>query len=168
MTALTLDPAAEIRLIRADDAALSDDAVSLRRGVAGQLSSITSEGRIYNARLALLRTFEDHSRSNWDGYGARAASFAAFEKTWQLIQELPMHALVPDFIVHPDGEIALEWHGARGNVLTATLSGDDWLKWAALIGGERVYGRIPFSGSLPPRIRSLVSTITRRSDQRYF
>ena len=165
MTALTLDPAADIRPVRVNDAALGDDADTLRRAAVGQLNSITGEGRVYMSRLALLQTFEEHSSSNWDGYGARAASFAAFEKAWQLIQELPTHAPVPEFFVHPDGEIALEWTGSRGNVLTATLSDDVWLKWAALIGGERLYGRIPFSGTLPPRIRALVSTVTRASDR---
>jgi len=133
--------------------------------VAGPLNSISGDGRVYEARLSLLKTFQEHSTPDWDGYGARAASFAAFEKAWQLIQELPKHEPIPEFIVHPDGEIAFEWTGNRESVLTITLSDDVWLKWAALIGGERVYGRIPFSGALPARIRRLVSAINRTSNR---
>lgn len=164
MTALTLDPAAEIRFVRVDDAALSDDAVRLRRAAAG-FGSITAEGRVYAARRALLQTFEEHATANWDGYDARPASFAAFEKVWHLVEELPRHTPLPEFVVHPDGELALEWTGTKGAILTITLSDDVWLKWAAMVGGERVYGRIPFSGTLPPRIRSLVSAVGRSSDR---
>lgn len=161
MTSLTLDPAADIRYKGVADAALSDDAETLRRPAAGQNTSLIREGRVYQMQLALLQTFQEHAKPDWDGYGARAASFAAFEKTWQLLPALPTQAPIPEFVVHPDGEMALEWRRGRGDVLTLTVSEDIWLKWASLIGGERAHGRIPFSGSLPPAIVRAIARLSR-------
>jgi hypothetical protein len=164
MTSITISPAAEMCIWRTDDvdAAVGEDAAALRRATGAMYhshGSLSVEGRDFDARVALWTVYEEHSSPNWDGYGAAPASLEAFIKAWYLLPKLPTNAALPDFVVHPDGEIAFEWRSGAG-VVTLTLADDSWLKWAALIGGERTYGRLPFSGLLPEKLHSAIVRVS--------
>lgn len=55
----------------------------------------------------------------------------------------------PDILVHPDGEIALEWYEGQRQVFTISIGSNDVLNYAGLFGESKVYGREVFLGKFP-------------------
>jgi hypothetical protein len=65
---------------------------------------------------------------------------------------LPAHIPLPEVLVHPDGEIAFEWHRDPRRVVTVSVSADGTLPFAGLFGDSTTYGRERFSGTVPDAI----------------
>ena len=84
-----------------------------------------------------------------DGYRAAEALLAA----------LPENVPLPDILVHPDGEIAFEWHRNKNHVVTVSASADGSLAYAGLFGANTTYGREVFSGSFPAPIASSLARL---------
>lgn len=157
---LTINPT--IRRAAPTDPAVSEAAHRLRRSaedVARSATSVLLDSSRYEAQKVLLELFKECSEPNWDGYGAVPPSIEGLRRAWNLLEWLPADIPAPQTSIHPDGEIALEWTGPEEAILTATLSHDPWIKWAAIIHGERLYGRIPYADSLPARLHRMVSEV---------
>jgi hypothetical protein len=65
---------------------------------------------------------------------------------------LPPRLPLPEITVHPDGEIAFEWHLGKRRVLTVSCSSNGSLAFAGLFGADTVYGRELFSDAVPDAI----------------
>lgn len=157
---LTLDPT---RFNRELDTAVGEDARRVRIGLLNLRRSmpvtVSFDTERYQAQRALWEIVQECLSPNWDGYGAVPANVVGFRRAWSLLENLPKDIPVPSPAIHPDGEIALEWQGSGASILTITFSADAWIKWAAMIGGERLYGRLPYAESLPTRLHRLVSEV---------
>jgi len=159
---LTLDPAVAPVAPMVADYALGPEARRLRSELCAApppATSVLLDASRFEARRALLERFNEANQDNWDGYGAAPASIEILLQAWALLGTLPVDLPVPDVSIHPDGEVALEWLGANRSILTAAVGDDGWIKWAAIIGGERLYGRVPYADSLPSRLHRLVSEV---------
>jgi len=72
---------------------------------------------------------------------------------------IPPRIPLPDIMVHPDGEIAFEWHVARDRVLTVSVGSSACVAFASLHGASTVYGREPFTGFIPDQVAYLLGRL---------
>lgn len=79
-------------------------------------------------------------------------TFEEYRAAEAFLAALPPSAPLPEVTVHPDGEIAFEWHRNPRRVLTVSVASDGSLAFAALFGVNTTYGRELFSGSVPRTI----------------
>lgn len=79
-------------------------------------------------------------------------SLESYRVAESFLQALPPDVPLPEVMVHPDGEIAFEWHRGKRNVLTVSIGSDGSLAFAALFGVNTIYGRELFAGSIPEAI----------------
>ena len=72
---------------------------------------------------------------------------------------IPPRVPMPDVLVHPDGEIAFEWHLAKDRVLTVSVGPTASVAFAALLGASTVYGRESFAGLIPDQVAHLLGRL---------
>ena len=70
----------------------------------------------------LNELYSDCNAPNWDGYGAKAISYATYRKALEFLEAMPNKLPRPAFVPDNDGELSLEWRDARGQVLSVSLS----------------------------------------------
>lgn len=166
---LTLDP--NIEATGSFDPAVSQAAGSLSEIVRADQppTSMSLDAKRFDAKKALIELLADCSEPNWDGYGALPPNLVGIRRAWTLLSELPKDVPAPDLSIHPDGEVAFEWTGSDDAILTASFSDDAHIKWAAIVGGERLYGRLPYADSLPARLHRMVLEVIgpQRPKRRY-
>jgi hypothetical protein len=84
-----------------------------------------------------------------------------FNRAEEFAKCLPPRLPIPDVFVHPDGEIAFEWHLAKDRVLTVSVGPDQMVAFAALIGASSVYGRERFDGFIPDQVAHLLDRVVK-------
>lgn len=105
------------------------------------------------ARIALLKTLQETcqrcQQPNWDGEGAEAISTETHEVARRLLESLPSDMPLPSISAEPDGQLNFEWYQAPRRLLSASLSSNGTLYWAALIGSEDPRGSCQFVDQFP-------------------
>lgn len=134
----------------------SDEARALEKHVATALDHlfqpISSGGLLRDAESALSEIQEEASISDWDGRGAAPLNAASLREARRFLALLPTGFPTPQIGADPDGEIALEWFGRRGWVISISLSPTREITYAGLFGVSRVRGREFFGDEIPETI----------------
>lgn len=92
------------------------------------------------------------ARSDWDGYGAAPVSPASIERAKRLILALPADFNSPAVGAHPDGQVALTWHG-RSTDFSVSVGPAGHISYAGIFGPSVVsYGGADFTDDLPAAI----------------
>ncbi len=105
------------------------------------------------ARIALQNTLRETWQScqqpDWDGDGAEAISAETYEVARCLLASLPRDMPLPSISAEPDGQLNFEWYQAPRRLLSASISAEGTLYWAALISSEDPRGSCPFVDQFP-------------------
>lgn len=84
----------------------------------------------------------------------------AVQLAFYCISALPPGAQDPECGVDRDGEINLEWFGARGHVLTLSIAATGRITYAYLHGEHHERGALAMSDRIPPRLLELIRLFT--------
>jgi hypothetical protein len=85
----------------------------------------------------------------WNAEGAPGVTETTIGAAVQLVCALPEGLPAPEIAAESTGEIALEWYKDSRHLVVLTVQ-DNLIRWSALLGtGKPVYGREPFSRTIP-------------------
>lgn len=91
---------------------------------------------------ALDEAFEEASKSNWDGYGAKAVSHAAYLAALEFLLAFTSgESPEPEISASPRGEILVEWSAGPRRVFTLAFGEDGEKYYAGLFGSNKIAGR---------------------------
>jgi hypothetical protein len=99
------------------------------------------------------------SVENWDGYGALPINKTSANNTEELLNALPIGLTAPSIGAEPDGTITVGWYNSPQKALSISISPENDLHYAAIIGLRRIYGTEPFFGTLPRAIHELICLV---------
>lgn len=89
----------------------------------------------------------------WDGYSARPIEAITVEQAMRFALALPRNLPVPDIVAEPDGEIAFDWAGSDGRVISVSIGPTGTLAYAALLSEHsRQNGSEQLGEAIPPRV----------------
>lgn len=107
----------------------------------------------------LADIWEECHQENWDGYDALPVTWDTYHNAEQFIRALPLGVRMPSIGAEPDGHIALEWYHAPYRTLSVSVSPDQELNFAALLGSDKICGSTRFFGEVPKRILELIEQV---------
>ncbi len=110
-------------------------------------------------RDELGTVWEECREPNWDGHDALPVAPCALRNAYLFLESFPLGYPAPSVGAEPDGEITFEWHRSARRTLSVSVSPDDELHFAALIGPNRVYGTQVFFGDVPTEIIELIQRV---------
>jgi hypothetical protein len=88
-----------------------------------------------------------HCKEDWDGYGGLPANPLAVEAAADFIRALPQDMMQPEVAVDPDGQISLEWFGAKDRIFSISFSDRGRVAYAGIDGTDRWRGAEMFDGN---------------------
>jgi hypothetical protein len=135
------------------DPAVGDDAETLNEAVGTALSPDTSVW-YQAAEQVLLDVIREATHTQH-----RGVEVETLEQAAALLAALPTGAPSPEVVLEADGQIGFDWMAARDRVLSLNVDSTGMLGYAARVGLESSYGRVPFAGTLPERIRHLLGRV---------
>jgi len=103
-------------------------------------------------RGELAETWQECSQPNWDGYGALPILRETYEHARRFLLALPPGTPSPSIGAEPDGHITFEWYMAPRRTLSVSITPDELLHFAALVGPAKSCGTEPFFGEVPATI----------------
>jgi hypothetical protein len=90
----------------------------------------------------LDEVFEEAFEANWDGYGAKAASHAAYMAAREFLMSFTTgESPEPEISASPRGEILLEWSAGPRHVFTLAFGEHGDKYYAGLFGSNKRSGR---------------------------
>ena len=110
-------------------------------------------------REQLADVWEECHDPNWDGYNALPVIWDTYNNAERFLLGLPLGIPGPSIGSEPDGHITLEWHRSLRRTLSVSISPDDQLHYAALLGPARTCGTEPFFGEVPDSILDLIGRV---------
>ncbi|RMF85056.1 MAG: hypothetical protein D6744_02065 [Planctomycetota bacterium] len=110
-------------------------------------------------RDELAEAWAECQKAGWDGYGALPVSRDALRNTYVFLEAWPLGFPLPSIGAEPDGHLTLEWYRNPRRVLSVSVSPDDLLHYAALLGASRTCGTEAFFGEIPDTILGLVRRV---------
>lgn len=144
----------------------------LSRGVSNEAQYIAERTSKYSRRLQksalgsdsvvreeLASVWEECRVPNWDGYNALPVEQDTLRNAYVFLESLPFGFPRPSVGAEPDGQITLEWHHSPRRTLSVSVSSDEELHYAALLGASRVGGTEPFFGEVPDVILNLIRKV---------
>ena len=111
------------------------------------------------SREELANVWEECREPNWDGYDALPVTWETHNNVERFLLALPFGIPTPSIGAEPDGHITLEWHHSRRRTLSVSISPNDELHYAALLGPGRTCGTEPFFGEIPKAILDLIGRV---------
>ena len=123
------------------------------------LQESSALGTEHLIREELAEVWEECSESDWDAYNALPVTWDTYENARRLLLALPLGTPLPSLGAEPDGHITLEWHRAPRRTLSVSITPDELLHYAALLGPGRTCGTEPFFGEVPQRILDLIRDV---------
>lgn len=99
--------------------------------------------------LSLLEVYKDCSRENWDGYGALAIPYDAYEEAKKIINLLPSSIQIPEITAEPNGEIGFEWRRGKGQIFVISIGGKHRINYAGIFGDNKTHGSEYFEETIP-------------------
>ncbi len=99
----------------------------------------------------LRDTYRDCSTDNWDGYGALPLKIEAVREAERFLYAMPLWMPIPEICLLPNGDIGFQWSFGRNRILTVSLSGNDIVTYASILGSpeRKKYGTEIFNDSIP-------------------
>lgn len=111
---------------------------------------------LYNA---LIGCFSD----DWDGYGAKAIADNLPGKAFNYLSGFSSKIPSPEFSPEPDGEIAIEWCGENGAVISLSVGLSNRIHFAAIFpDGNRLHGTESYSKESQKILESYIWRIIRQ------
>jgi hypothetical protein len=90
----------------------------------------------------LNEVFEEASRGNWDGYGAKAVSLEAYLAAREFLASFASgESPEPEISASPRGEILVEWSAGPRHVFTLAFGQHGDKYYAGLFGPNKTAGR---------------------------
>lgn len=100
---------------------------------------------------SLAEAAAEASVEDWDGYGGLPVLDGAIEAAAAFIRALPSSMIQPDVAVDPDGQVSLEWFGAKDRIFSISFGDRGRVAYAGIDGSDRWRGAEQFDGlSIPP------------------
>ncbi len=96
---------------------------------------------------------------DWDGHGALPVSRTALRNMRDFLEALPLGFPHPTIAADPHGHLSVEWYRSPRRVLSVSVSDDDLLHYAALLGSSRTCGTETFYGEAPDTILGLIRRV---------
>ena len=140
----------EKALRRASNPAISADAIRWRDVLTERTVSASVSDECF------LRPSDDLFRIVESSRGGRHINGQAISQALALLDALPAWVPPPEIVVESDGQIGFDWQVTGNLVLSLNVGVGGMIGYAALNGLESSYGRLPFAGVLPARIRDLL------------
>ena len=137
----------------ATDRALGDTGIALRASIVRALADRDSDDRsaeIYRRVSAALQT-----ASNEQSF----TSPEAVGRTFEILKVLPRSIPLPEVVVESGNAIGLDWDEGPHRVVSLTVDETPMVGFAAFFGAEPLYGKIPFTGQIPPTLRFLLQRL---------
>ena len=85
----------------------------------------------------------------WDGEGADAITAETHAVAKRMLESLPDRVRLPCVSAEPNGHLNFEWHVAPQRMLTASITANGTVYWAALVGSEAPRGSCQFVDQFP-------------------
>ena len=108
----------------------------------------------------LRDAFVECAEDNWDGYGAKAASFQSYYHAQRFVMALPDKWLNLEVGIDPDGEVSFDWFGAKNAMVTVCVGADGELAYSGRFGLARIHGVEIFNTTVPKEILGCLSRLT--------
>ncbi len=107
----------------------------------------------------LAEAWAECQEPNWDGYDALPVSRAALRNMYTFLEALPFGFPRPTIGADPQGHLSVEWYRSPRRVLSVSVTSDELLHYAALLGSSKTSGTETFFGEVPESILSLVRRV---------
>jgi len=114
-------------------------------------------GRVIREELA--KVWEECCAPDWDGYDAFPVSWDAYHNATRFLLALPLGIPIPAVGAEPAGNVTFEWQHSRRRTLSISVSSNQELFYAALLGPGRVCGTEFFFGEVPKTILELIERV---------
>ena len=124
-----------------------------------RLNSYTFGNKINSIMDNLDKIVHVCSEEGWDGYAAKPIAAETISNAKIIISVLPYDIHTPEISAESDGHITLEWYRSSNNVLSISISPENDIHYAALIGSSKAYGTEPFKGTFPKTSTNLIQLI---------
>lgn len=122
-------------------------------------SAFSLAGTKREAMQELCGIFEQCQTPDWDGYGALPVEAATYQDAYRFLESLPPGLPMPSVGAEPDGQLTLEWHREARRTLSASISAEGEVHYAALLGARKAFGTEPFYGEVPAVILALIRSV---------
>ena len=103
--------------------------------------------------------WEECKQPNWDGYNALPVSQDVLRNMYTFLEALPFGFPGPSIGADPHGHLSVEWYRSPRRVLSVSVSDDDLLHYAALLGSSNTCGTETYFGEVPESILNLVRRV---------
>ncbi len=123
------------------------------------LHNSTALGMEHLVREELTDLWDECSQPGWDGYNALPVTWETYQAARRFLLAFPARTPLPSLGADPDGDISFEWHRAPRRTLSVSITPDEQLHYAALLGPGRTSGTEPFYGEVPQRILDLIGEV---------
>ena len=107
----------------------------------------------------LVNVWEECKTANWDGYNAFPVQEQTFNKTYSLIEALPLGFPLPSVGAEPDGHLTLEWYVRPQRTFSISISPEGILYYAGLFDDSDPRGVEVFWGRVPQTILELIQRV---------
>lgn len=138
--------------------ALSPDATRDKHSVFGEMSVSMSNNGFSRPSDTLSALFRENLGA------ANAIDAQTISQAFALLEALPSWVPAPELAIESDGQIGFDWHCSSDRVLSLNVGRTGMIGYAALNGLESTYGRLPFGGVLPERIRTLLHLVRQETE----
>ena len=110
-------------------------------------------------REELAEVWDECRVPDWDGYQGLPVSWDAYRNARRFLLALPLGVRVPTVGAEPAGNVTLEWHHSRRRSLSVSISPNNELYYAALLGPDRACGTVIFYDEVPDTILDLIERV---------
>jgi hypothetical protein len=134
------------------DREVSNGAVEMKNELTLFLDRTDIRNRRSEAVLDLVEAAREAEEEGWDGYNAARVDMGSLAQAHKLLMALPLTVPAPEFSVHPNGNVLLEWHIRHRMVFTVSVGYDGGLVYAGIFGSNTTHGTEYFADELPETI----------------
>jgi hypothetical protein len=107
----------------------------------------------------ILLTKDEHSRNNWDAYGAKAINPQSFSNSLLFALSLPSEIPIPEIDAVPNGLIVFIWNKGNRSIFSVIIGNRSELYYAGLFGVSRIHGVEYFNNSVPEVILTNITKV---------
>jgi len=113
----------------------------------------------------ILDIYNECSSEDWDCYGAEPVQWETVEQAFKFLELLPEDYLMPEICADPDGDICLEWYGAKGWIFSVSFIEDGIMVYVTSFGNEKLKsGNSILDSSIPLVILESIKIIEKSND----
>lgn len=132
------------------------------------VTSYVVRSGIEHALEELEATRQEASSEGWNGYGARAMSFEAYQNARRFLESLPTTTPPPEIGADPDGDVALDWSFGPQRALSVSISRTGRCSFAWMRGQSTLRGTDWFDDGIPRSISNALSVLAHEAAQTGF